>query len=59
MLKGIGPALAKKLNGLGITRFADIAAMDAAKIEEVEDVIGFKGRVARDNWQDQARSLMH
>lgn len=58
LLKGVGPKLVGLLIGLGITRFDQIAAWDDADITRIDDQLGaFKGRIARDNWVDQARLL--
>ena len=57
-IRGIGPALERMLNEHGIYHFAQIAAWTPAEVawadENLED---FKGRVTRDNWVGQARSL--
>ena len=55
---GIGPALAKKLNGAGITSFAQLATLTDADIERLEkDIIRFTGRIKRDDWVGQAKKL--
>jgi large subunit ribosomal protein L21 len=56
-LKGVGPAYAKKLNEAGITSFAQIAALDAAGVTELEEKLNASGRVERDGWIDQAKEL--
>jgi predicted flap endonuclease-1-like 5' DNA nuclease len=46
------------LNALGITRYDQIAAWTAADIAEVDRFLGmFQGRIARDNWVEQAGYL--
>jgi large subunit ribosomal protein L21 len=58
VIGGIGPALAKKLNGAGITSFAQLAALTETDIERLEkDIIRFTGRVKRDDWVGQAKKL--
>ncbi len=57
-INGIGPAIAKKLNGLGITSFAQLAELTPEKVSEIEEEVRFPGRVTRDDWIGQARSLM-
>ena len=55
---GIGPALAKKLNGAGIHSYAQLAALTVAEIENLEqNIIRFSGRVKRDDWVGQAKKL--
>ncbi len=53
-ISGVGPALEGKLNALGITKFAQIAAFTPEDIEKVDAVLNFKGRIERDNWVQQA-----
>ena len=56
-ISGVGPALEKKLNALGITQYRQIADFSAEDIERVDAVLNFKGRIERDNWIDQAREF--
>jgi predicted flap endonuclease-1-like 5' DNA nuclease len=57
-VKGIGPALNKLLNSLGVTRFDQIAAWGAEEIAKVDGHLGsFKGRIVRDSWVEQAGLL--
>ena len=57
-LKGLGPKAAAQLNALGITRFDQLAALDAAQLAAVDGQMGnFKGRIYRDRWADQARLM--
>lgn len=57
-LKGVGPKVAALLNGLGVTRFDQIAAWSEADIARIDAELGaFKGRIARDQWVEQARLL--
>ncbi|WP_421950496.1 NADH-quinone oxidoreductase subunit NuoE [Pelagibacterium sp.] len=57
LISGVGPVIARKLNDLGITQYAQVAAFTDAEIEQVDAVLNFKGRVARDNWKGQAKAL--
>jgi small subunit ribosomal protein S2 len=54
---GIGPALERKLNGLGVTRFDQIAAFSDEDVEKVDTALNYKGRVSRDDWVGQAKTL--
>jgi len=57
-IKGIGPKLNGLLNELGITRYDQIAAWDAAHIATVDAHLGtFQGRITRDGWVEQAGYL--
>ncbi|MHA3980270.1 NADH-quinone oxidoreductase subunit NuoE [Halovulum sp. GXIMD14794] len=57
-ISGVGPKLEKLLHSLGFFHFDQIAAWTEAEIEWVDQNLeGFKGRVTRDNWVEQARDL--
>lgn len=57
-MKGVGPKVAALLNGLGITRYDQIAAWTDEDVARVDAQLGaFKGRVTRDQWVEQARLL--
>ncbi|MEM6579000.1 MAG: NADH:ubiquinone oxidoreductase [Pseudomonadota bacterium] len=57
-IKGVGPKLEKQLNEMGFFHFDQIAHWSAAEVAWVdENLEGFKGRVSRDGWIDQARTL--
>ncbi|MEO1308046.1 MAG: NADH-quinone oxidoreductase subunit E [Pseudomonadota bacterium] len=57
-IKGVGPKLEKLLHSLGFYHFDQIAAWTAEEVAWVdENLEGFKGRVSRDEWVDQARIL--
>lgn len=57
-MKGVGPKLVERLNALGITRFAQIAALTQDQAEALDAQLGnFQGRMARDRWIEQARFL--
>ena len=58
MIKGVGPKLEIMLNELGFYHFDQIAGWSAAEVAWVNDnLAGFKSRVSRDNWVEQARKL--
>jgi len=56
-ISGVGPVLEKKLNELGITKFAQIAQFSSEDIEKVDTKLNFKGRIERDNWLEQVADL--
>ena len=57
-IKGIGPALEKILNEMGIYRFHQIASMSDYDINRVaERLKGFHSRIHREDWIGQAREL--
>jgi len=53
-ISGVGPVLEKKLNALGITSFAQIAAFSTEDIAKIDEALSFKGRIDRDDWLTQA-----
>jgi predicted flap endonuclease-1-like 5' DNA nuclease len=57
-IKGVGPAIEKTLNDLGIYRFNQIAEMSEYDIDRVaQQMKGFRSRIYREDWVGQARSL--
>jgi predicted flap endonuclease-1-like 5' DNA nuclease/uncharacterized protein YoxC len=57
-IKGVGPAIEKTLNDMGIFRFQQIADMTEFDIDRVaEKLKGFHSRIYRENWIGQAREL--
>ena len=58
-IKGIGPKLEKLCHSMGIYHFDQIAAWTDQEIAWVNaNLVGFKGRVTRDDWVGQAKILM-
>jgi len=57
LLAGVGPKLETVLNGLGVWTFAQVAAWEPEEIAWVDDYLGLNGRIRRDDWTGQARSL--
>jgi predicted flap endonuclease-1-like 5' DNA nuclease len=58
-IKGVGPVIAEKLNALGIYTFSQLANMTPEIEEEVNVAIEFfPGRIKRDEWANQARTLL-
>ena len=59
-IKGVGPAIEKTLNDLGIYRFNQIAEMSEYDIDRVaQQLKGFRSRIYREDWVGQARSLQY
>ena len=57
-IKGIGPKLEKLCNELGFWHFDQIAAWTADEVAWVDaNLEGFRGRVTRDQWVAQAKTL--
>jgi large subunit ribosomal protein L21 len=58
LIAGIGPKILKGLTDLGVTSFAQIAGWTDADVERIETELKQKGRVAREEWIEQAKELM-
>lgn len=56
-IKGVGPKLEEKLHGMGIYHYSQIAAWSEAEIAWVDDQLNFRGRIERDGWIEQAKTL--
>ncbi|MHC0054038.1 hypothetical protein [Actibacterium sp. D379-3] len=57
-IKGVGPKLELLLNSLGFYHFDQVAGWSADEIAWVDqNLAGFKGRVTRDDWVAQAKTL--
>lgn len=57
-IKGIGPKLEELCNSMGFYHFDQIANWSDEEVAWVdENLQGFKGRVSRDNWVEQAKVL--
>ena len=57
-LKGVGPKFVARLNELGITRFDQLAGMNATEVAHLDERLGpFQGRLARDRVIEQADLL--
>ena len=56
-ISGIGRVNEAKLNELGITSFAQIAAWTPQEEARIGDMLAFEGRVEREQWVAQAKVL--
>ena len=57
-IKGVGPKLETMLNDMGFYHFDQIANWSDAEVNWVnQNLTGFKGRVTRDDWVAQAKTL--
>ena len=48
----------ERLNALGIRTLAQLAALTPEEIARVDEAIDFPGRVERERWIEQARTLL-
>ncbi len=56
-IKGIGPQNEGRLNNVGVTAFAQIAAWSAKDQREMGERLAFPGRIEREEWVKQAKVL--
>lgn len=56
-ISGVGPKLERVLNETGIFHYWQVAGLTAKQITELDERLAFKGRIARDNWVEQAKKL--
>lgn len=57
-IKGVGPKMENMLHGMGFYHFDQVASWGPQEVAWVDQNLeGFKGRVTRDNWVDQAKLL--
>jgi predicted flap endonuclease-1-like 5' DNA nuclease len=57
-IKGVGPKMENMLNEMGVYHFDQVASWSGDEVSWVDQNLkGFKGRVSRDNWVDQAKTL--
>ena len=56
-LPGVGPQIVKKLNDGGVFHYWQLAALTPVESEKLDADLKLGGRIARDKWIEQARSL--
>ncbi len=56
-LSGVGPAMEKKLLAAGITSYAQIAAWTEADVAKYDEELALKGKIEKEGWVEQAKSL--
>ncbi len=57
-ISGVGPKLERLLNGIGVFYFWQVSSWSRDDVRQVDDMLEvFKGRIERDEWVLQARTL--
>lgn len=56
-IRGIGPAIERKLHARGVTSFRQIADLSGDELTALDDALDFRGRIERDEWVAQAQKL--
>ncbi len=54
---GISAEIETVLNAHGVTRYSQVAGWGSADIGRLEGLLGFSGRISRENWIEQAQIL--
>jgi predicted flap endonuclease-1-like 5' DNA nuclease len=54
---GISGEIETVLNAHGVTRYSQVAGWGSADIRRLEGLLGFSGRISRENWIEQAQIL--
>ncbi|KAB2848865.1 MAG: 50S ribosomal protein L19 [Hyphomicrobiaceae bacterium] len=57
-IKGLSPELAKRLNGLNLVKFEQIANLTDEEMARLDEALNLDGRIEREDWASQARELM-
>jgi len=57
-IKGLTPELAGRLNGIGVTKYEQIANFSGEDIINVEELLNLNGTIEKNNWVGQARDLL-
>jgi predicted flap endonuclease-1-like 5' DNA nuclease len=56
-IKGVGPKMAEKLYEQGIKSFAQLAKLNKAFAQQLDEAVKAQGRILRDDWIGQAKKL--
>ncbi|MDH5797736.1 MAG: hypothetical protein OEZ19_04155 [Paracoccaceae bacterium] len=56
-IKGLGPAMEKKLNAAGYSTYQQMGALKKAEALALDEQLGLGGRIERDEWVKQAKAL--
>ena len=57
LIRGVGPRNEGRLNDIGVFRFEQIAAWTRRQQREIGEELSFPGRIERENWVAQAKTL--
>ncbi|WP_026379176.1 50S ribosomal protein L21 [Afifella pfennigii] len=56
-LPGVGPAMEKKLNAVGVTRYDQIAGFSKDDLQRLDEELKLKGKAESEDWVGQAKAL--
>lgn len=58
LIGGVGPKLKEKLEGYGVTKLSQIAAMTEADLAKMDEALELRGRATREEWVEQSKELL-
>ena len=58
VINGVGPVIEKSLNRYGIKSWEQLASLKAKDIKTIDEALDFPGRITREQWVAQAKSLV-
>jgi len=58
LIAGVGPTIEKKLRAAGVTTWTEISNWSDADVEKWNGELKLGGRIARDEWVEQAKELL-
>lgn len=56
-INGVGPATVEKLKTVGLTTFAQIAALTDDQVKQLNDQFDLRDGITRDDWRGQAKKF--
>jgi predicted flap endonuclease-1-like 5' DNA nuclease len=56
-IRGVDAGMEERLQRLGVTRYAEIAGWTSVDVDGMTEALGIPGRIARENWIEQAQIL--
>ena len=57
-IKGLTPEVVARLNGIGVTKFEQIANFSDEDVANVDETLNLKGSIEKNDWISQARELL-
>ena len=57
-IKGLSPEMIGRLNGIGVTKFEQIANFSGEDIANVDELLNLNGAIEKNNWVSQAREQL-
>lgn len=58
LISGVGAVIVKKLAAEGVTALSQVAEFTPERIAELDEKLGLRGRIEREEWVEQAKELL-